>query len=854
MPGPPKTILVSILSLGRPRNVLDQLENLPAWLADFELETGTVSHIVVRNNDPSADFTAVAERMSVIEAEFRPILCTLVTGVPNNGFGEGHNSNVALAPSDYVLILNDDIGFPHINWLGDAIRQMSLGTRTVCVGASENPKHINPCFGNGLLPGSFHTLTMPYAEASVLMFDRAAFDALGGFSADFHWAMCEDSDLSLRVQQLGWQVAHMPMPHQHWRSTSFNALPAQVKSSILEHNRAALFANWRDSLATGRVGRFAIYDLWSDGIGDVFCALPHLLARLAPLSPMLRANVVVNTSHPELVAALGLEGVRVTSVKDLQQLRTDFAADGVTTIRSMRDINFSLPFNIHPLLAGALGVETAGPEVQDRFRVLLQNLRLPDTGARLVKGSYCVVHLEFERQHDGRGLSPAAAADLLGICGRSFATIVLVGRERRLSASLFGASGAEIIDLQGKLSQAGLIATIANAGFFVGIDSFPAHVAQASGIKAAIFFGAVHPLTRVWDEDQVWPLTAKLPCIGCYHTHLECSVPFCMRLDVACTTQVNVTDMEQVLACMIQGQPYKWAAFRQGFQALQSRLIKLTRYHPAPPERLFRTQMVANEHISTLIYRVTEQMGNLLREQYHSSAVTQLAARAADLEAETYAAKIALDDAMRSRTAPHGRTGPLPSKLASRILQLNGMDLQTTRCSATIVDQWIEITADEDDPQINLPPMKGPGGKVQLRLSCVAEPEDALQVYWSNSETGFSAERVHTLACTGSLQTVNLAFDLTVSEALYIRIDPTTGAGRSRLRGTLGGMFTLVERAPAPVIAMDEPCDADMADRAARVDPGQAHGRAPEKSAAPTLQTRPRPAKTRLRSKHSVES
>jgi GT2 family glycosyltransferase len=853
MPGPAKTLLVSILSLGRPQNVLDQLDTLPAWLAAFEVETGTVSHIVVRNNDPAADFTAVADLMGVIEAEYRALACTLVTGVPNNGFGDGHNSNIALAPSDYVLILNDDIGFPHINWLGDAIRQLTLDERTVCIGAAENPKHINPCFGNGLLPGSFHTLTMPYAEASVLLFDRAAFDALGGFSADFRWAMCEDSDLSLRVQQQGWRVAHMPMPHQHWRSTSFNALPGQVKSSILEHNRAALFANWRESLATGRVGRFEIYDVWSDGIGDVFCALPHLLARLAPLPPLRRANVVINTSHPDLIAILGLEGVRVTSVRDLHQLRTDLASDGVTTVRSMRDINFSLPFSIHPLLAGALGVETAGPDTKDDFRTLLQGLRLPDTGTQLAPRAYCVVHLEFERQHDGRGLSPAAAADLLKICGKTFDTIVLVGRERRLSASLFGATGAEIVDLQGKLSQSHLMAIIANAGSFVGIDSFPAHVAQASGVKAAIFFGAIHPLTRVWDEDRVWPLTAKLPCIGCYHTHLECSVPFCMRLDVACTTQLDVADMDSVLAGMMQDRTYPWKAFRQSLQALQSRLIKLTRYHPAPPERLFRTQMVANEQMSTLIYAMTEQMGSLLRGQYHSTAVTQLAAKAADLEAETYAAKIALDDAMRSRNAPHAGSGPLPAKHATRILQLNAMNFQTTRCSVTIVDQWIEVAADQDDPQINLPPMRGPGGKVQLRLSCVAEAEDALQVYWSNSDTGFSAERVQTLPCTGTLQTINLAFDLTADEALYIRIDPITGPGRARLRGTLGGMFTL-EQKPVSASAADQPVMTDLATKGAWPPSAPASAHAPDKTPAPGQQSRPRPAKSRARTKHAAES
>ena len=128
----------------------------------------------------------------------------------------------------------------------------------MCVAATENPKYINPVFGNGVLPGAACPQNLTYAEASILLFRRRAYDALGGFSADFRWAMCEDSDLSLRVQQHGWRLAHISMPHQHWRSTSFNGLPGAIKSSILEHNRAALFANWRESLTTGRIGRFEV--------------------------------------------------------------------------------------------------------------------------------------------------------------------------------------------------------------------------------------------------------------------------------------------------------------------------------------------------------------------------------------------------------------------------------------------------------------------------------------------------------------------------------------------------------------------------------------------------------------------
>ncbi|HTZ70199.1 MAG TPA: hypothetical protein VMB71_06065, partial [Acetobacteraceae bacterium] len=184
----PVRLLVSILNFGQPANVLRQLQSLPGWLSDLGAQSDIASRIVIRNNDPRADIAALADRVRDLHAEFPDIPCNLVGFVPNVGFGGGHNANIALYPSDYVLILNDDIGFPSLGWLEEAIRMLAVDPRTACVGADENPRNINPHFGNGLLPGAFNLHGIQYAEASVLLFSRAAFDRLGGFSADYPWA------------------------------------------------------------------------------------------------------------------------------------------------------------------------------------------------------------------------------------------------------------------------------------------------------------------------------------------------------------------------------------------------------------------------------------------------------------------------------------------------------------------------------------------------------------------------------------------------------------------------------------------------------------------------------------------
>jgi GT2 family glycosyltransferase len=786
----PQHLLVSILSLGRPENVLRQLTSLPTWLEEVARLAGITSHIVIRNNDPSTSFAEVADRIEEVNAHHPNVACTLITGGPNNGFGGGQNSNIASVESDYVLILNDDIAFPHIAWLTEALDMLQRDPSMAAIAAEENPRFINPLFGNGLLPGSFHLQGLSYGEASILLCQRAALVAAGLFHSDFAWAMCEDADLSLRLQQLGYSIGTIAMPHQHWRSTSFNSLPGQVKSSILEHNRAALFANWRESFATGRVGRFEVYDLWSDGMGDVVCALPHVLARLARMTQEQRANVVVNTSHPEIIGWLDLPDIRVESEKDTLKLRASLAVEGIATLRSTRETNFSLPFNIHALLAGSLGIATADGPARAAFAARIAQLRPP---ARMpaLQGKTAVVHLEFERDHEGRALSPASITKILTQCGQVFDTVVLIGRERRLSPALCQSPTAQFIDLQGRLTVSQLAAVIARAGYFVGIDSFPAHLAQACGIPSAVFFGAVHPLTRVWQAAHVWPLVASLECIGCYHTHLEPSVPFCMRRDQACTSDLP----ETVLRQMIEAKPYDWSGLELSLQALQARLIKLERFHPAPPERVFKGHGTANEHVSNMIYQMTNQVGELLRGQYQTSTVNALLGEVQELRSQVFTGRVLLDEARRTQRANHA-AGQLDAKTESgttRILQLSRLDLEPNGCRVSVNDQWIDVEAFDDDPQLLLPPIRGRGGKVQLRLSCIAEPHEALQIYWALGEENFSIENLRTVSAESSVVSANLVLDVAEGELLRIRIDPITGIGAARLHGTLGGLFTLVE-------------------------------------------------------------
>lgn len=73
------------------------------------------------------------------------------------------------------------------------------------------------------------------------------------------------------------------------------------------------------------------------------------------------------------------------------------------------------------------------------------------------------------------------------------------------------------IDLRDKTSIPQLATAIMNAKLFVGIDSFPMHVAQVFEVPGVCFFGSINPETRLINS-AIRPVYAEgLKCLGCHH-------------------------------------------------------------------------------------------------------------------------------------------------------------------------------------------------------------------------------------------------------------------------------------------------------------------------------------------------
>jgi GT2 family glycosyltransferase len=603
-----RRVTISLLTFSGFERCAKLVSQLCVWLITKTNKLEISFTIIVRNNNPHLDITEFRKEWTTLQEDFPSIRFMLFNEGFNAGFGKGHNLNFGAAQCEYFVILNDDIAFPHINWLDEALAIFDSNPNVGAIGASNSPNSVTPFFANGVFDRHGKRWPLRYIEASVLLVRGKIFAEIGQFDKAYDWGYCEDSDLSFRIQAHGYQLEWLEIPHEHWRASSFNILPASVKSSILEHNRSVLFSKWNVALEENKIGKFQIYDLWSDGIGDIFCALLHLKIFRDRLTSQQKDTMILNTSCSELAKSIFGDQIVIESFADQHQLRAKYAAEGVCSFKSTRGVNYGLPFNIHVLVCAALGIPVAANEqVRD---ALLERAGVEDTRLTPVLSapSYCVLHLESDRtDHEGRVPSTVTRQSIATITADVFDHVVVVGKRPLLSVTDFANQKTRIIDLQGQLSIESLMDVICAADAFVGIDSFPAHVAQVANVPSAVFFGSVHPVFRVLSERRTWPIVKPIDCIGCYHVSLEPGVPFCMRRDVSCTMDIHPEILRAAISGCASTESFDWHRLTTQALELQRRFFMKLLFHPFPERRFFDTRGVSNQTVSNLVDQIINQ-------------------------------------------------------------------------------------------------------------------------------------------------------------------------------------------------------------------------------------------------------
>jgi len=134
-----------------------------------------------------------------------------------------------------------------------------------------------------------------------------------------------------------------------------------------------------------------------------------------------------------------------------------------------------------------------------------------------VKGPYVVLHLESFTDKNYRKVYGVDWAKVVRHLHESGYAVLQIGKQPE------PIPGAIIRST----SLREMMALLAKASFFIGLDSGPSHIAAALGTPAILFFGAVNPAYRHFSElMKGFILQQPCPYAGCFHnaTHPESMV------------------------------------------------------------------------------------------------------------------------------------------------------------------------------------------------------------------------------------------------------------------------------------------------------------------------------------------
>lgn len=195
--------------------------------------------IVVDNESNPADFDLFAARFP---------WASFIANPDNSGFGHGCNIGVARASGEQLLFMNPDViaTAEHIQKLMAIKAQHNIGIvapkQVSAAGRAQKvfddfPSLLNQSktlkallrfvFPSKYLNPRAHYSALTWCDwvtGSVLLIDRADFDAVGGWSEDY-WMYVEDVDLCRKAHDCGMSVAYAPeveVIHAHGGSSRIN--------------------------------------------------------------------------------------------------------------------------------------------------------------------------------------------------------------------------------------------------------------------------------------------------------------------------------------------------------------------------------------------------------------------------------------------------------------------------------------------------------------------------------------------------------------------------------------------------------------------------------------------------------
>lgn len=418
----------------------------------------------------------------------------------------------------YLLLLNDDT-MPPRGFLEKLVKPLE---------EIETAALSGPSGGCCTLLDNFHGSDGPhfeYVEGSCLMVRIDRVRALLGdehlFDPGLRFIYGDDSNLSLRVREAGLTIhrADFAMPHlrnQTTRSPQVRERCAQAQAANHDHN-ARRFGHYirtrRFDYPTVIRRRFSL--------GDVLLSTPviHTLRAMRPLSP-----IHVETDAPELFEGnpdIAKADRAIPEMKDEIRINLDMAYEDLTEV---------------PIIdAYCLRVEHA---IGDRINLLDRKLiyygtkphEMERTSALLsAVNDKPIAAIHAQNSWPGKTWPAERWVEIVRFLQESGRRVILVGGAK----DMLGIPAD--LDLRGDLNIGESAFALMMSCLFVGIDSFPMHLAMSQGTPTIGLFGVSSPEIILSEGMAIGVQASReiAPCAGERHrvrgaTFVDCDGA-CMR-------------------------------------------------------------------------------------------------------------------------------------------------------------------------------------------------------------------------------------------------------------------------------------------------------------------------------------
>lgn len=538
-----------IVPLYKSESVIVDLIN--SWTVDHD--NLKVEVIFVDDNCPkkSRDFVVKAwEKKSTLLKDRR--LGRIIYNTQNLGYGGACNTGAEYATGDYLIFLNADTRVT-ANWITPLVKAISDPTigivgnlqlkdggdlhGTIDSAGSEWRwesgyfSHIaRHTYKDKNLVGPFSPLNAPedimrFGERDMVTgccfgIRAELFRSIGGFNPNYRIGYWEDSEICMAVKEKGYRVVFDPASVIYHKLGHTNSGNHQFQTFNYE-----FFANkW---VKTGRidplihnprktlpvVGTILIQRLGAHG--DVLTA--------ASVCPALKkkhpgCKIIFLTQVPNV-----LEGnPYINRVISRQEQISERSFD------VFYNLDMSYEYRPHSHLLESYA-DVVGVPVEDCQNFL-------KTGTSNYK-NWIIIH-PGRTNWVGREWSP-----------ENFSIIASRLMDRGEKVLCIGDNDDYVINCTENRRRLDDIPTTAaiikDAKLFIGIDSFPMHIAQTFNVPGVCFFGCVDPKLRIY-SDKMKSITAQnLACLGCHHKKpAPCTVTNnCETGTLDCVKNVSVEKM-----------------------------------------------------------------------------------------------------------------------------------------------------------------------------------------------------------------------------------------------------------------------------------------------------------------------